>query len=101
MDDELRGAEVGRVNDRVPFLVVGAIVPDRAIVVALDEPQLVGRVAGDLVDLAVVADKSLELAAKIVTLNPLLLISHYVAIVLSCSQNLRWSCSNRKRRRQR
>lgn len=63
MDDKLGGAEVGRVDDRIPLLVVGAVIPDRAVIVALDEPQLISRVAGNLVDLAIVADESLELAA--------------------------------------
>jgi hypothetical protein len=79
MDNELGGAEVRRVDDGIPLLVIGAVVPDCAVVVALDEPQLIGRVAGDLVHLAVVADESLELAAKIVALNPLLLVSNYIA----------------------
>ena len=38
MNDELGSAEVGRVNERVPLFVVGAIVPDGAVVIALDEP---------------------------------------------------------------
>ena len=98
MDDELGGAEVRRVDNRIPLLVIGAVVPDRAVVVALDEPQLVGRVAGNLVDFAVVADESLEFTTKIVTLDPLLLVSYCIA---SIPLNLHWSCSSQKTRRQR
>ena len=38
VNDELGSAEVGRVNDRIPHLVVGAIIPDGTVVIALDEP---------------------------------------------------------------
>ena len=38
MDDELGGAGIGEMGKRVPEFVVGAVVPDRAVVVALDKP---------------------------------------------------------------
>jgi hypothetical protein len=74
-DHELGRTEVLGVNERVPFLVVGAVVPDGAVVVALDKPDLIGGVGADLRHLAVMADERLELAAEVVALDPV----HHVA----------------------
>ena len=68
--DEVRGAEVSRVRQRVPLLVLVAVGPDGAVVVALDEPDLVGAVRADLVDLAGVRDERLEALAELVGLDP-------------------------------
>jgi len=70
VDDELRRAEIFGVVERVPPLVVGAVVPDSPVLVLLDEPQLLGAVGADLIQLAVVRDDGFELAAKVVTLDP-------------------------------
>jgi hypothetical protein len=70
MDNELRRARVGEVSERIPKFIVLAFIPHCAVVVVLDEPDLVGSVGSDLVHFAVVADERLELAAKVVALNP-------------------------------
>ena len=81
--DKLRGTEVGGVEQRVPFLVVGAVVPDGAVVVALDEPDLVGGVGADVGHLAVVADERFEFPAERVALDPV----HYIATEGGASSN--------------
>jgi hypothetical protein len=63
MHDELRRAEVLRVRHRIPHSVVLTVVPQRAVLVVLDEPQLLRRVGTELVALAVVRNERLELAA--------------------------------------
>jgi hypothetical protein len=49
---------------------VGAVIPNGAVVVALDEPQLVRCVGADLRRFAVVADERFEFAAEVMALNP-------------------------------
>lgn len=68
---KLRCAEVISVVDWVPPLVVVAVVPDGPVLVLLDEPQLLGAIGPDLVQLAVVCDDGFEFAAEIVTLDPI------------------------------
>jgi hypothetical protein len=74
-DHELGSAEVLSVHKRVPFLVVGAVVPDGAVVVALNKPDLIGCVGADLCHLAIVTDECFELATKVVALDPV----HHIA----------------------
>lgn len=62
VDDELGRLEVAGVRQGIPALIVLPVVPDGAVRVVLDEPQLVRRVLRHLVDLAIVADERLELA---------------------------------------
>jgi len=69
-DHKLRRAEILRMHQRVPEFVVVAVVPDGAVVVALDEPELVGGVGTDLRYLAVVAYECFEFAAERVALDP-------------------------------
>jgi hypothetical protein len=61
VDDELRCASIDKMRKRVPEFVVLAVIPDSTVVVALDEPEFVGSVGTDLVDLSVVTDKRFEL----------------------------------------
>lgn len=70
VDDELGCASVAEIGEGIPAFVVVAVVPDGAVVVVLDEPDLVGGVGADLVDFAVVADECFELAAEGVALDP-------------------------------
>lgn len=74
-NNKLGRAEVLSMVERVPLLVVGAVVPHGAVVVALDEPDLVGGVGADVGHLAVVADEGFEFAAEVVALDPV----HHVA----------------------
>lgn len=60
VNDELGGLEVVGVCEGVPFFVVGTVIPDCAVVVTLDEPELISGVRADLVNLAVVADRALD-----------------------------------------
>lgn len=71
VDNEFRGAGIGEVSKGLPHLVVLAVFPDGAVVIALDEPEFVCAVGGDLVDFAVVADKGLEFATEGVALDPI------------------------------
>jgi len=75
-DHKLGRAKVLRMHQRVPEFVVVAVVPDSAVVVALDEPELVGGVGTDLRHLAVVAYERFEFAAQSVALDP---VSHEAA----------------------
>lgn len=70
MNNEFRGASIGKVSKGLPHLVVLAVFPDGAVVVALDEPEFVCAVGGDLVNFAVMADKGFEFAAEGVALDP-------------------------------
>lgn len=44
VDDKLWGASVGKMSEGIPLFIVGAIVPDGAVVVVLDEPAMIGLV---------------------------------------------------------
>lgn len=70
MNNEFRGASIGKVSKGLPHLVVLAVFPDGAVVVVLNEPDFVCAVGGDLVNFAVVADESFEFAAEGVALDP-------------------------------
>lgn len=70
VDDELRCGEVFDVLKRIPDGVVLGLVPRGAVLVLLDEPELLGGVSGALRDLAVVRDDGLETLAELVAVDP-------------------------------
>lgn len=70
MHDKMRRRKVLRMRERIPNRIVLAIVPDRPILVVLDEEQLVRGVGAELVDFAVVRDEGFEFAAESVALDP-------------------------------
>jgi hypothetical protein len=77
VDDELRGGEVFGVGQGVRLGVDLALVPDGAVVLVQHEEELLGakvRVGGGY---TVVADKSLELVAEVVALDP---VGHVAAV---------------------
>ena len=69
--NEVRCGEVLRVCHGVPDSVVLAVVPKSAVLVVLDEEQLVGSVSAELIDLAIMGDEGLELATQSMSLNPI------------------------------
>ena len=80
VDDELGSGEVLCVRQRVRLGVDLALVPDGAVVLVQHEEELLGakvRVGGGY---TVVADKSLELVAEVVALDPCV-VCEYVIVV--------------------
>jgi hypothetical protein len=70
MRNKMRRRKVLRMRQRIPNSVVLAIVPERAVLIVLDEEELVCSVGAELVDLAVVRDEGFEFTTEGVALDP-------------------------------
>lgn len=69
MNDKVRSGPIGNVVEWVP-LVVAVRLPDAAVIVVADEPQFLGSPSGLGLRDTIVCNKSLELVAEVIGLDP-------------------------------